>query len=165
MMIPQFETQALLLRQLQQSDVSELHGILSQTAVTDSLGRTPHCNLEQTRQLLSAHLHRQANGDEVFWGIAPREDNIIIGFCGLRNLNQAGSPELAFAIAKEFQGNGWMQTALQTVLQYATVQLKAEKIKVFLAAENAAAKHILQKLGFKGKPTREDPSREIWVKK
>ncbi len=163
--VPQLETPSLLLRALNASDLDELHGLFSNSTLCTALQIEVHQTAKQTEQALAAHLHRQALGQELFWGIAPREENIVIGFCGLKNLQQAGSPELHFAISPDFQQNGWMHTALATMLQYASVRLKLTKIKTFIGADNTAAKHLLSALTFKGKPLREDNTREIWVRK
>lgn len=89
--------------------------------------------------------------DRVFLVIESTEDNSILGYCQLLNLNSLhGSAELSIKIGdKASQGKGYGSLAVQHLLSFAFKDLNLHRVYLNVFVSNEKAIRVYEKCGFK----------------
>lgn len=87
-------------------------------------------------------------GDSIHWGIARKEDNLLIGTCGFYRGFADGKGELGCVLMPNFQGKGYMTEALQLVIGFGIEQMRLDSIFAITSSKNEKAIHLLEKLNF-----------------
>ncbi|MGB6296732.1 MAG: GNAT family N-acetyltransferase [Rivularia sp. (in: cyanobacteria)] len=92
---PELETQNLLLRQVNKSDLKAVYELFLDKEVLKYHDLEAFTNLEQAKELIASFYEKFHSQQMIRWGIAKKEDNIIIGTCGYHNWvqksNKSGS--------------------------------------------------------------------------
>lgn len=84
----------------------------------------------------------------IYWTLARRDNNQIIGSVGLYMNNHHHRAEICYDLAKAYWRQGVMNTVLPKVIDFAFEKLKVYRIEALTLQENAASIGILEKLGF-----------------
>lgn len=142
-----FETDRLILRRLDESDVEEIYRMRSDPEVMRFI-RVPQNRIETVNwlKLVSSRWENERIG---FCAIIGRETKNFIGWCGLWQLKETNELEIGYAVSKENWGKGFATEAAQIFLQYAFEQLKPEKIVAVAEPENFSSRRVMEKLGMK----------------
>ncbi len=90
-------------------------------------------------------------------GIATLETNELIGDIGFNRVDSSNA-EIGFTLASDWQGQGLMREALETLLQYA-VQTGVRRVTATTDVRNAASQGLLTRLGF----TLEQILKDSWL--
>ena len=79
----------------------------------------------------------------------------MIGFCGLRRLDDASGVEVLYGIAPAHWGRGLATEVAFAVLRYGFEEAGLGHILGIADKENAASRRVLEKIGmtFEGKPS------------
>ncbi len=110
----------------------------------------PYVNLEEEQAHIRAY---RKNFYEMYqfgvWSLCLKETGRIIGRAGffLRQ-DQEAIPELGYAIAVPFWGQGYAKEACLAILQFAAAELGFAQVKAYTRPDNAASQALLRKLGF-----------------
>jgi RimJ/RimL family protein N-acetyltransferase len=94
---------------------------------------------------------RSPNGyGDVLYGIEVREDGKLIGLVRLRDAEpETGCAELDIYLGeKDYWGRGYATDAVRVMCRYGFEKMRLHKIMLTVAAENEAAHHLYQKVGF-----------------
>jgi RimJ/RimL family protein N-acetyltransferase len=84
----------------------------------------------------------------IYWTLARKSDNQIIGSVGLYINNHHHRAELCYDLAKAYWRQGIMQKILNQVMDYAFEKLSVYRIEALTLKENTASIGILEKIGF-----------------
>lgn len=84
----------------------------------------------------------------VYWTLARRDNNQIVGSVGLYMNNHHHRAEICYDLAKAYWRKGIMERVLRKVIDYAFDKLGVFRIEALTLKENAASIGILEKLGF-----------------
>lgn len=84
----------------------------------------------------------------IYWTLARRDTNQIIGSVGLYINNHHHRAEICYDLAKAYWRKGIMNTVLEKVIDFTFQQLDIYRIEALTLKENAASIGILQKMGF-----------------
>lgn len=84
----------------------------------------------------------------VYWAIARKSDNEMIGAIGLYMNNMHHRAEITYDLSKEYWRKGIMKKAMQAVIHYALTEMKLLRIEAVTRSENTASIQLLKKLGF-----------------
>ena len=83
------------------------------------------------------------------YALIHKEDQKVIGFCGVKFDIHANAPDLGYRILPKYWGQGLATEAVISALKYARDVLCLDKIIAEAVDENIASNKILLKLGFK----------------
>ncbi|MGD9339557.1 MAG: GNAT family N-acetyltransferase, partial [Chromatiales bacterium] len=70
-----------------------------------------------------------------------------VGICGLLKRAELDDPDIGFAVAEPFQGNGYAFEAAAAVIAHSRDNLDIGRIGAITLADNEASIRLLQKLG------------------
>jgi RimJ/RimL family protein N-acetyltransferase len=157
--LPTIPTPRLLLRWLTERDVDALFTVFSHPEVMRFWSSPPLPDTEAARGLLE-HIHESFHQQTLFqWGIARREDDLVIGTCTLFHLDRDNRrAEVGFALGREHWGQGYAREALTALLDFAFGEWDLHRLEADADPRNAASIRALERLGFQ----REGYLRERW---
>ncbi|NJP22148.1 MAG: GNAT family N-acetyltransferase, partial [Hydrococcus sp. CRU_1_1] len=112
---PQLETENLILRETQTSDISAILEILTDEDVLKYHNVEIATNIKQIEFLIKSRADCFKNQQGIRWGIAKKENDVIIGSCGysIRNRFRA---EIGYDLAKAHWQKGIMSEALKAAI-------------------------------------------------
>lgn len=161
---PQLETERLVLRALRESDADAVFEIFGDDAVTRYYDLATFTELEQARLLIARMKARNANGDALRWGIALKENDLVIGTGGfnqfVRGWSRAG---IGYDLARAYWNKGYMTEALRAMVQYGFENFQSaglfankfaanlfamNRLEALVMPENLASARVLTKVGF-----------------
>jgi ribosomal-protein-alanine N-acetyltransferase len=155
------ETKRLLLREFVLDDLPEFFGLVSDPDVTRYTG--DGCKtLEEARQglierpLRDYRVHGFGRRAVVF-----RPTGKVIGFAGLKYLDDSGEVDLGYRFFKEFWGQGLATEASRAVLDYGITVLTLQRIVATADIANKASLRVLERIGMRFEKTTMDGQFEV----
>ncbi|WP_225225338.1 GNAT family N-acetyltransferase [Komarekiella delphini-convector] len=145
---PQLETERLLLRETTLKDAEAIFSVFSDLAVTQFHDLDTFTSIEEAIAVIERRAKQFERGDGIRWGIAHKQDNILIGSCGLRWNTQEPSAEVGYELASTFWRQGIMTEAVRTILQFGFKKMGLRFVIAQVMLDNIASKKLLKKLGF-----------------
>ncbi|MFN6560741.1 MAG: GNAT family N-acetyltransferase [Nostoc sp. ChiSLP01] len=144
---PELTTENLILRETKLADVPAVFQIFANDEVTKYHDLETVTSLQQIQFLIERRAERFRNKQGIRWGIAKKEDNVIIGSCGysIKNRFQA---EIGYELAREYWKKGIMTEALRAIVHWGFDQLDLNRIEAFVIPENTASIKLLGNLQF-----------------
>ena len=141
-----FETDRLIVRKLSIND-SELLFKYSQEEITKKeLPDEIFENITETKETVEYFISNYDDKYPLVYGIILKEENIIIGHIGLSKIDKG--IEIGYAIAADYQNNGYMSEIIIPFINWIKNNLKMEKIYGIAKSENIASWKMLEKYGF-----------------
>lgn len=138
---PTITDDKILLREIVASDLVDLIEI----SFYDGLQAK---SLEQAATMLSKIKNDYSEGNSVHWGIADTITNKIVGTCGYyRGLNK-GEGELGCILLKQFQGKGFMTSAMLLAIDFGINTIGLKRIWAITSQDNSGAIRLLERLNF-----------------
>jgi len=142
------QTDRLLLREFDESDAAAYYALGSDPVVTRYTGTGMLASLEHALRVLHANpLSDYKQHGFGRWACVLQETGKVIGFAGLKRLDELGEVDIAFWLLPAYWGTGLATEAGRAVLQYGFERLFLERIIGLVDPQNAASIHVLEKLG------------------
>lgn len=88
------------------------------------------------------------NEQGLFWAIARKNDNIMIGWLGLYTNNYNNRAEIAFDLSEDYWGQGITTEVIQETLRYAFDHMELIRVGALILKENIGSQRALEKNGF-----------------
>ena len=146
---PELETENLLLRQVDQSDAKDIYQHFSDENILKYHDLEAFTNIEQARKIIASFYERFHGNQMVRWGIAKKEDNIIIGTCGYHNwLQKSFQAEIGYELSQAYWRKGIMTEALTAIIKFGFEKMELNRIAATVMLGNTASMKLLEKLGF-----------------
>lgn len=146
---PLLETERLRLRQSRPADAEAMLAVLSSEDVCRYYDLSPLTNLEETSGLIARQAAAFANKERFRWVLARKDDDIVIGSCGLSRWDEAAQQaEIGYELSPDWQGRGLMGEALTAMLAFGFDKMQLGKIEANVVPENEASLRLLRRLGF-----------------
>ncbi len=149
MMITILETDRLLFREFVLDDVEDFFRMVSDPDViryTGDGGKT----LEEARKGLEERLFQDYwNYGYGRWAAIYKPTGTVIGFAGLKYLDDVGEVDLGYRFFKEHWSKGLATEAAKAVLNYGFDSLRLPRIIGIADIQNKASIRVLEKVGFK----------------
>lgn len=151
------ETERLLLRAYEPTDLHRLHSVLYSDEDAMRLLGGPRA-LAGTRAALERSIAQQERAGYSFWPVIERASGLLIGEAGLFPLSPEG-PDVAlgYALGAAWWGRGLATEAARAVLAEAFGPLGLERVVAITREQNAGSRRVLEKLGF-----RPEGLRHVW---
>lgn len=142
------QTERLIIRPFRDADIEDLGGWLLDPVVTRFLYLN-FSNLEELKPRLEMYQRRQQELGYSFWAIERKEDNRVIGGCGLLPLGWVGPDvELAWHMRRDCWNKGYTTEAGKAVIAYGLGELGIPHIWGIISPENPASIAAAKKAGF-----------------
>jgi ribosomal-protein-alanine N-acetyltransferase len=144
----QLNTERLLLRPPETSDVPSIVAGMGEWDVAKNLGRAPFPYREDhAHDFLGRQVEARAKGTDFAFGIVRKNDGAYMGGCGV-HLRDGGAFEIGYWLGKPHWGQGYATEAARKVSAFAFHVLKAERLMAGWFHDNPASGHVLEKVGF-----------------
>ncbi len=105
--------------------------------------------VEEARSEIRYWINVFSYNDGLYFAIARKSDNKMIGSVGVSGVNRNHNRiEASYDLAKEYWGQGIMTKALKAVLKYAFEELKFNRIEAFAMPNNIGSQKVLEKCDF-----------------
>lgn len=143
----QLETKRLLLRESIVDDAPVLYEMTNDPEVMKYTGDIMFKSVEETKELIRNYpdYQKYTYGR---WTTIIKETNEIIGWCGLKYIEDLKETDLGFRFMKMYWNKGYGTEASIACLQYGFEQLGIQQIIAQVYKDNGASQRVLQKLGF-----------------
>jgi ribosomal-protein-alanine N-acetyltransferase len=143
------ETNRLLLRRLDNSDVNEVFALRSNALTMQYIPRP----LVQNDQEALAHItminDKIDNNEGINWAISIKGNPKLIGIIGHYRIQpQNFRAEIGYMILPEFNGKGIVTEAIKEVVRYGFEKMQLHSIEAIIDPRNLASERVLQKNGF-----------------
>jgi len=132
------------------SDLDVLAAIWSDPEVTKFLpSRGVAIPREKVEKALASFVeHWQERGYGI-WKIVEDETDKMVGYYGLRYLEELNEVELLYGLAKEYWGKGIATKAAKASVLFGFNEANLDRIIALALPENEASKKVIEKTGFK----------------
>lgn len=147
---PTLETSRLLLRELVADDAPALFAIHGDAKAMRWFGADPMIDVRQAQRLIEIFSGwRELPNPGVRWGLQNKNDERLIGSCGLFKWNRGWQTcTLGYELAQSARGAGLMTEALSAALNWGFEQMKLNRIEAQIHPDNAASLKLARGLGF-----------------
>lgn len=137
------------MRPIQTSDLDALAVIWANPEVTRFLpSRGMPIKRENTQKALHSFVeHWQQRGYGI-WAIVEDDSSQMVGYCGLRYLDELNEVETAYGLAQAYWGRGIATQALKASISYAFNVANLNKIIAIALPDNKASRRVIEKAGF-----------------
>jgi 8-oxo-dGTP diphosphatase len=144
------ETARFLLRPLRATDAAELHRLVNDWEVAKTLARVPFpYSRDLAEDWIASTADRIAEGEAYHLAIARREDDVLVGCCGLTRDREDRSAELGYWIGRRHWGQGIAPEAAGRLARWALANLDIDRITASALTDNARSAAVLARIGFR----------------
>ena len=152
---PVIETGRLLLRNWRDGDAEPFIEHTNRPAVMRWLGGVK--TAEELRQTIARLTAWQEERGFTLWAVERKQDGAMLGFCGLKIANDAGSPvegeyEIAWRLREDVWGMGYAKEAATASLDFAFGTLRAERVVALTVEGNSPSWGLMKRLGMIRRP-------------
>lgn len=144
------ETERLTLRRFTLEDVPALYRLGTIPEIIRYAGNTPLASLDAARENLIKNPLRdyEVHG---FGRLACvwKETGAVIGFSGVKHLDELDENELGYRFLPEFWGMGLATEAGRAVIDHARSVYQLQRLVSVIHPDNHASKNVVRKFGFK----------------
>jgi ribosomal-protein-alanine N-acetyltransferase len=148
------ETERLLLRELELSDVEGMFELESNPNVHRYVGNKPINHIEESRAYIESVHQQYATYGTGRWAVILKETNEFLGWSGIKFItneinNHKEFYEIGYRFIEKHWGKGYATEAGKAFIDYAFNELKADVLYAYADAGNENSRRILEKLGLK----------------
>jgi [ribosomal protein S5]-alanine N-acetyltransferase len=143
------ETNRLVLRRLALPDAADLYRIYSDPETMKFMGKAPD-SIEEECDHIQAHIanHYEKYGVGL-WATALKENNRLIGRCGLmrKQIEGVEEVEIAYLLDREYWGKGLATEAAEAIIKHGHAKYGFKRIVAVIHPQNVASIHVAEKIG------------------
>ena len=136
------------MRPLSVSDLDVLSEIWADTEVTRFLpSRGLPISKAKVEKSLASFVHHWETRKYGIWAIVENVSSSMIGYCGLRYLDELDKVEVVYGLAKAYWGKGIATEAAKASISYGLEVVNLNKIIAMVLPENKASQRVIKKAG------------------
>jgi len=141
----------LILRQVNYNDLNDYFEYLSDEKVLtyvpeECIPRT----LERAKEEIDYNLDLFRYKRSIYWAIARKSDNKLIGSCGFNYWNRDHArTEISYDLSRKYWGQGIMTRVARAVLGFGFTRMELHRVEATVTPANIGSLKVLRKLGFK----------------
>jgi len=109
-------------------------------------GEPPLTSIDQARELITNYPDFDTVGYGR-WACIARDTNQMIGFCGLKYLDDLNVTDIGYRFLPEYWGQGLATEAGAASIRFGFDTLQLDTIMAYVLPENAASIRVIEKLG------------------
>ena len=146
------ETERLVLRSWQESDLDDFFAYASVPGVGEMAGWPHHKSIDTSRQILESFIAKK----EVF-ALYHKGDEKVIGSLGVHSswandcdeYKHLKTKKIGYVLAKKYWGQGLVPEAVKAVINYCFTELELDAITVEHFKSNHQSRRVIEKCGFR----------------
>ena len=147
---PTLKTKRLTLRRLMINDEQEIFILRSDSEINKYLDRQISDTIDDVRNFINKINENVIKNDSLYWAITLSKKNILVGtICLLSFSDETDKCEIGYELLTNFQGQGIMKEAVETVIDYAFNTIKVQEIKASFHRDNQSSIKLLEKFSFR----------------
>lgn len=147
---PRLLTPRLCLRPIDDADADALLAVYGDPEVMRHASDPPFPDLGTVLLMLASIERLRLQGRSLEWAIAGRDDDGLIGTCGLHGFDPAArEAEVGCLLRRDRWGRGLMREALGPVIALARDALHLQALRAEIDAGNARSQRLFGALGFR----------------
>lgn len=140
------ETDRLLLREFVEDDAGAFFAFNSDPEVMRYTGQDPTASVEEAGEMIRAYPDYEAHGYGR-WAVVYKPDDRVVGFNGLKYLDDLEETDLGYRFLGEYWGRGIATESSLAIVRHGFEVLKLDHIIGLVLPENKASIRVLQKVG------------------
>ncbi|GAA4319290.1 hypothetical protein GCM10023184_03970 [Flaviaesturariibacter amylovorans] len=138
------------MRQLLHSDDKEIFALRSDAIVNKYLDRKPCKSIDDARDFIGVIGNSIEKKESIYWAITLTGADKLIGTICLYGFSgDCSTAEIGFELLPHYHGNGIMQEAVATVIEFGLASIGLKSIEAYTHCENLGSLRILEKFNFK----------------
>lgn len=144
------ETERMILRPWQESDLEDFYEYASVDGVGQRCGWLPHKSREESREILAMFMEEKKT-----FALELREDSKVIGSIGLEmrdadleGIKELQGREIGYVLSKDYWGRGLMPEAVKAVIEYCFQELDFDWLTCGHFTWNDQSRRVVEKSGF-----------------
>jgi len=142
-------TARLTLRKLTDDDLQAIFALRTNEDVCRYIDRPILKDTDATQSFIDRIKNGYNANNTYYWVITLKETGDLIGTICLWNIAaDETTAEIGYEMLPRYHGNGYMQEAMASVIDYSFDVLRLHAIEAFTHKDNARSRHLLQKHGF-----------------
>lgn len=146
---PTLETERLVLRKIEEKDVSDIFEYLSDEEVMRHYGTKPFLNIEQALQTISNYERVFSEQSGIRWGITLKGEDKVIGSCFYDDINfEHCRIDLGYVLNKKYWRQGITKEAVQAIINYGFNNMNINRYQSVIEPENLPSQKLVESLGF-----------------
>ena len=147
---PNLTTDRLVLRQLLIDDANEIYLLRSDESVNKYLDRNKATVIDDATNFINKIKNAVAKNESLYWAITIKGNSSLIGTICLFSMDiEKDSAEIGYELIPKFQGKGFMQESISTIIRFALDDLRIKTITATLSADNLKSVTVLERNNFK----------------
>ena len=144
------ETERLILRPPNESDVPAISAIMNDPEVTANLLMSPPFPEGEVVAWIRDRREAWEKRERFAAAVVLKQTDELIGTCSLINVSREHmNAELIYWLGKPYWGKGYMTEAAGRMLKFGFEELELERISVGCFARNKTSARVIEKLGLK----------------
>lgn len=149
MLFEELETKRMYLKNISLEDTDFIYKQFSNKTVSEYLyDAEPVKTKEEALDIINFYIIPESRYQHR-WILVRKIDGAKMGTCGFHCYNQElNSIEIGYDLYPDYWGNGYMQEAINTILEFAKDKLSISRVDAHIYAENVRSVALASKLGF-----------------
>ncbi len=144
----QTETERLILRPFTLDDAEAFFEFNKDPEVVQYTGNPPTLSIEEAKEIIEQVISPQYSKNGMGrLAVIKKENQEIIGFCGLKFIEEENETDLGYRFLRSEWGKGYATESAKAVLKHGFEDLGLERIIARADKRNTASIHVIQKLG------------------
>ena len=145
--LPIIETERLILREIEEKDVFDMHEYAVLNNVGPVAGWQPHTTLYYTRSIIKMFRNKYHYGQLGVFAVVLKENGKMIGTAELHTYVKNHKAELGYTINPAFWGNGYAYEAAKAIVDWGFDELELKRIECSAFISNNQSNRVCEKLG------------------
>ncbi len=147
---PVLKTDRLTLREIRESDASEIFDMRTNDRVNQFMARPEMGTMDDSVQLIKRTNEAYANKQGIGWAGILRDNNAIIGTCGFNSIDYPNlHAEIGGELSVDYWGKNIAVEAVSAIVNFGIHEMNLHTIEAKVSPENRGAIFLLEHLGFK----------------
>lgn len=148
--IPTLETERLILRRINPSDIEDVYDYARRYEVSEFLLWYPHDEITFTKRYLKIVDTQYKRGEFYDWAVVNKADGRMIGTAGFPRFNLFNnSAEISYVLNSKYWGRGLAAEAARAVITFGFEALGLHRIEARYMVGNIGSKRITEKCGMR----------------
>ncbi len=147
--LPKIDTDRLILRRLEYSDLKDIFDYAKHSAVSEHLIWDAHETEHDSIEFLNFVNEKYNKNQPAPWAIELKKEQKVIGTIGFLNWDKINSKgELGYVLHCYYWKKGLMTEALKAVIDFGFNNMYLNRIEARTVPENIPSQRLLEKVGF-----------------
>ncbi|MBC7970930.1 MAG: GNAT family N-acetyltransferase [Verrucomicrobia bacterium] len=143
----EIETDRLQIRPFTLIDLDALAATWGDPEVMRYIGSGQTRSRSETKASLERIIEHQEQDGFSLWAVDHKADGKLLGFCGLKSLDDTAEIEIGWRLAKAYWGRGLATEGAKASLEYGFEVLEMNRIVAVANPANAASRRVMEKIG------------------